>query len=85
MALETLVALGDPKQRDLATSLAKGLSSQHWYSTQETSYALLALAKMVTKNGGKSIELTYTQNGKSSTIKNRSCSCSERHPLYNGR
>ena len=69
MALETMVILGDNQQRDLAVSLAKNLSSQKWYSTQETSYALLAMAKMVSKNGGKSIDLTFTSNGKETTVK----------------
>lgn len=69
MALETMVILGDKQQRELAISLAKNLSSQRWYSTQETSYALLALAKMANKNGGKAVEVSYSLNGKSSTIK----------------
>ena len=69
MALETLVILGDTQQRDLAISLAKNLSSQRWYSTQETAYALLAMAKMVTKNGGRSINLTFTNNGKEVAVK----------------
>jgi uncharacterized protein YfaS (alpha-2-macroglobulin family) len=69
MALETMVILGDSQQRDLALSLAKNLSSQRWYSTQETSYALLAMAKMISKNGGKSINLTFTTNGKETTVK----------------
>ena len=69
MALETMVALGDSRQRDMAISVAKELSSQRWYSTQETSYALLAMAKMINKNGGKAMELTYTDNGKTKTIK----------------
>jgi len=69
MALETMVALGDSKQREVAVSLAKSLSSQRWYSTQETAYGLLAMAKMVEKNGGKAMELSYTQNGKSTTVK----------------
>ena len=68
MALETMVALGDPMQRDLAISLAKELSSQRWYSTQETAYGLLAMGKMVLKNGGKALELTYTQNGTSTMV-----------------
>ena len=50
-----MVILGDSQQRELAISLAKSLSSSGWYSTQETSYALLALAKMANKNGGKRI------------------------------
>jgi len=69
MALETMVALDDTKQREMAISVAKELSSSRWFSTQETSYALLAMAKMVSKNGGKSMELSFTQNGKTSTIK----------------
>lgn len=69
MALETMIILGDSKQRDLAISLAKNLSSQRWYSTQETSYALLAMAKMVKKSGGKSLDLTFTNNGKEIVVK----------------
>ncbi|RDY59284.1 alpha-2-macroglobulin family protein [Flagellimonas nanhaiensis] len=69
MALETLVILGDSQQRDLAVSLAKNLSSQRWYSTQETAYALLSMAKMVTKNGGRSIDLTFNNNGKEIIVK----------------
>jgi len=69
MALETLVLLEDKQQRDLSISLAKNLSSQRWYSTQETAYALLAMAKMVAKNGGKSIDLNYSQNGKKVVVK----------------
>ncbi len=69
MALETMVILGDGKQRELAVSLAKNLSSQSWYSTQETAYALLAMAKMVKENGGKGINLSYMHNGKQVEVK----------------
>lgn len=69
MALETMVILGDPKQREIAVSLAKSLSSQRWYSTQETAYGLMAMAKMVEKNGGKAMELSITQNGKTTSVK----------------
>ncbi len=69
MALETMVEIGDERQRELSISLAKGLSSGNWYSTQETSYALLALSKMITKNGGKEIDVAYTLNGKSEGLK----------------
>jgi uncharacterized protein YfaS (alpha-2-macroglobulin family) len=68
MALETMVALGDPKQREMAISLAKELSSSQWYSTQETAYGLMAMAKMVKKNGGKAVDLTFTYNGKTTTV-----------------
>lgn len=69
MALETMVILGDTKQRELSISLAKELSSQRWFSTQETAYGLLALSKMVKKNGGKSLDLSYTIAGKTQAIK----------------
>src|SRR5690606_31502738 len=69
MALETLVALGDSQQRELAISLAKDLSSQNWYSTQETAFALLALAKMAIANGGTALALSYTHNGKETTVR----------------
>ncbi len=69
MALETMVAIGDSRQREIAVSLAKELSSQRWYSTQETAYGLLAMAKMINKNGGKNLELTFTKNGKNTTVK----------------
>ncbi|GHC43633.1 alpha-2-macroglobulin family protein [Ulvibacter litoralis] len=69
MALETMVATGDTRQRELAVSVAKELSSQRWYSTQETAYGLLAMGKMIQKNGGKAMELTFTKDGKSTTVK----------------
>lgn len=69
MALETMVLLGDDQQRELSVSLAKNLSSQRWFSTQETSYALMALAKMTNENGGKAIEINYGLNGESSNVK----------------
>ncbi|RPG31148.1 MAG: hypothetical protein CBB72_012705, partial [Muricauda sp. TMED12] len=69
MALETMVILGDSQQRELAVSLAKNLSSQRWYSTQETAFALLAMSKMVLKNGGRSIDITFTNNEKEVAVK----------------
>lgn len=69
MALETMVTTGDSRQREMAVSLAKELSSQRWYSTQETAYGLLAMAKMINKNGGKAMELTFTKDGKGNTLK----------------
>jgi len=69
MALETMVATNDARQREMAISLAKELSSQRWFSTQETAYGLLAIAKMIQKNGGKSMEIAFTKNGESTTVK----------------
>ena len=69
MALETMVLVGDAQQRDLAISVAKELSSQRWFSTQETSYALLAMAKMIEKNGGKAMEVSFSNGGKNTSVK----------------
>ena len=68
MALETMLITDNPKARDLAKSIAKDLSSNRWMSTQTTAYSLLAMGKMVIKNGGKDLKLNYTINGKSETI-----------------
>lgn len=68
MALETMVLLDDAQQRDLSVSIARDLSSDQWLSTQETSYALLAMAKMVEKSGGKAVNVSYAQNGKTENI-----------------
>ncbi|WP_114490939.1 alpha-2-macroglobulin family protein [Candidatus Ulvibacter alkanivorans] len=68
MALETLVLLDDEKQREMAISVAKELASQRWYSTQETAYSLLSLAKMIHKNGGKAMNLNYINNGKTVAV-----------------
>lgn len=69
MALETMVLLNDPRQRELSISLAKGLSSGKWYSTQETAYSLLALSKMIVQNGGKAIDVSVANNGKTIDVK----------------
>ncbi|NRR91248.1 Ig-like domain-containing protein [Winogradskyella undariae] len=71
MALETMIITGNPKARDLAKSIAKDLSSNQWMSTQTTAYSLLAMGKMVIKNGGKDLKLSYTINGKSETIETK--------------
>lgn len=64
MALETMVILNDPKSHELAKYIAKRLSSDYWMSTQTTAYSLLAMAKMVNKNGGKALDLNYKINGR---------------------
>ncbi|QTE24326.1 alpha-2-macroglobulin family protein [Polaribacter cellanae] len=68
MALETMVLTDNNKVKDLAKSIAKKLSSNQWISTQSTAYSLLAIGKMVVKNGGKSININYTNNGKSIAV-----------------
>jgi len=74
MALETMVILNDSKTRHLAEYIAKRLSSKQWMSTQSTAYSLLAMAKMVNKNGGKALHLNYTLNtSKSELIETNKC------------
>lgn len=72
MALETMVMTKNPKRRELAEYIAKDLSSNQWMSTQTTAYSLLAMAKMVNANGGKSLKLNYTINGKTESIDTQS-------------
>ncbi len=64
MALETMILIDDLKTRETAEYIAKRLSSKQWMSTQTTAYSLLAMSKMVQKNGGKAINLTYRLNHK---------------------
>lgn len=72
MALETMIFTKDKRAQNIAKTIAKDLSSNNWMSTQTTAYSLLAMAKMVKANGGKSIKLKYTLNGKSKTIDTKS-------------
>ncbi len=72
MALETMVVTKDDRAKDLARTLAKDLSGNRWMSTQTTAYSLLAIAKMVEANGGKSIKLEYAINGKTETMDTKS-------------
>lgn len=69
MALETMVILGDDQQRELSLSLAREMMERSWLNTQESSYSLLAMAKMIRKSGGKEMDLTILQDGKSQTVK----------------
>ena len=81
MALETMVLLALDEQRELALSLAKNLASQEWYSTQETAFGLIALAKIAEKNGGKSIDVSYVYNGKSVTVKTEKAIANRELPI----
>jgi len=69
MAMETMLLLDDKEYVDLAKSIAKTLSSERWMSTQTTAMSLLAMAKMVEKGGGKSIDVSYAINGTNDKIK----------------
>ena len=68
MALETLLITDSKNVKEVAKSIAKELSSNKWMSTQTTAFSLLSIGKMVVKNGGKSIHLKYSKNGKTEVV-----------------
>lgn len=69
MALETLILLNDNHRAfTLANDLAKSLSSDQWMSTQTSAYALYAMSRFAIKNGGKGIDVSYIQKGKTENI-----------------
>lgn len=69
MLLETYLLVNDnQKAFSLATKIANSLSSKNYMSTQTTAYCLYAMSKFALKNGGKGINATYSNNGKSETI-----------------
>ena len=72
MALETMIITKNKNARELSKTIAKNLSSKRWMSTQTTAYSLLAIAKMVEANGGKSLKLNYTINGQTESIDTKS-------------
>tara|TARA_R110002033_G_scaffold68300_3_gene119563 strand:+ start:3272 stop:8845 length:5574 start_codon:yes stop_codon:yes gene_type:complete len=84
MALETMIITGDSKARELAKTIAKDLSSNGWMSTQTTAYSLLAMGKMVVKNGGKDLKLSYTINGESETVDTKNAIAQRSIPVKDG-
>ena len=72
MALETMLISNHKNVKEVAKSIAKNLSSNNWLSTQSTAYSLLAIGKMVVKNGGKSININYTNDESTERIKSAS-------------
>lgn len=64
MALETMILTKNREKDDLLKIVAKDLSSNIWMSTQTTAYSLLAISKVIQNNGGKSIQASYTIDGK---------------------
>ncbi|MCZ8286812.1 MAG: hypothetical protein O9353_15265, partial [Bacteroidia bacterium] len=65
MILETLSLLKDKsKANPLAKEVAKHLNSNHWMSTQETAYSLLAMCEYAgVKGGSHEMKFTYALNG----------------------
>lgn len=72
MALETMLLTNDKNTKDVAKAIAKELSGNQWMSTQSTAYSLLAMGKMVIKNGGKAIDIQCIKDGKTQNIKTSS-------------
>ncbi|SHI46810.1 hypothetical protein SAMN05444363_0694 [Flavobacterium terrae] len=70
MTLETLILL-DQKQKafTMANKLAKSMSSDLWMSTQTTSYCLYAMSKFAKFNGGKGIDVQFSNAGKTFAAK----------------
>ena len=70
MFLETLILLGQKQKAfDVANKLAKNMSSSEWMSTQTSAYCLYAMSKFAEYNGGKGIEIQWSKDGKSETVK----------------
>ena len=53
----------------MATKLAKQMAADQWMSTQTTASSLYAMSKFAQFNGGKGIEVQFTNGGKSKTVK----------------
>jgi len=68
MALETMLLTNNKDARNIAKKIAKELSSSRWMSTQSTAFSLLSIGKMVIKNGGKSMNITYEKDGETERI-----------------
>ena len=65
MILETLVLLGDmQKAFEQAKKVSRNLSSEYYFSTQSTAYALLAMGKLAAKVEKGMIEADWSLNGK---------------------
>lgn len=67
MILETLVLMGRDKEAFThAQKVSKNLSSQYYFSTQSTAYALMAMGRLAEKTSG-SIDFEWTLNGNKQT------------------
>ena len=84
MALETMLLTNNVAIKDVAKSVAKDLSGNQWMSTQSTAYSLLAIGKMVVKNGGKAIHVDLMNKGSKETIKTSSTMVQRNFDLKQG-
>ena len=69
MMLEAAVLVGDlDRAGKLATEVSKGLSTEGWLSTQETAYALVAMARFASVGGtSESLSASWTLDGGKAT------------------
>ncbi|MFL9484721.1 alpha-2-macroglobulin family protein [Chitinophagaceae bacterium LWZ2-11] len=74
MVLETLTVMGRKAEAEqLVRTIAAGLSQDAWYSTQTTSYSLIAIAKYCGDNkGDKKITVTGKVSGQSLDVNSSS-------------
>jgi len=64
--MEAFMVMGkESDAMDMARSIATSLSSDYWYGTQSTAWALTAMGKMAKKFAGGQLKATITQGGKS--------------------
>ncbi len=70
MAMETMRLLGmKTKAFKILSDISHSLSTEHWYNTQATAYALMAISRYYGQNKPDQVNYTYTVNGKSAVIK----------------
>ncbi|MEN8816208.1 MAG: MG2 domain-containing protein [Nonlabens sp.] len=69
MALETYTIMKkDERARQIMEELAKNLDSDRYYNTQALAYSFIAISKYANHVGGKGVNVSYTFNGKTSTV-----------------
>lgn len=79
MALETLILLGQKQKAfAMANKLAKDMSADQWMSTQTTAYCLYSMSKFAQFNGGKGVNVLFSNGGKTVLI-NTNKSLAERN------
>jgi uncharacterized protein YfaS (alpha-2-macroglobulin family) len=69
MALETYTIMKkDERARQIMEELAKNLDSDRYYNTQALAYSFIAISKYANHVGGKGVNVSYTFNGKTTTV-----------------
>jgi uncharacterized protein YfaS (alpha-2-macroglobulin family) len=69
LVLQSMTVLGQiDKAEPLVREIAKSLSEDSWYSTQETAYALLAMSQLAGAQPGSTFTYSQTVAGKSTNV-----------------